>query len=422
MRQSSIASLGVCATCLSASAQPSLLILGENGPDTTHTYATAVSADGQVIAGFSIQQQGIRAFRWTASTGVVLLDAATPDPNEQGTPFALSADGAVVVGFRAIAGFPVGVAWDSAGAVTELGTLGLDPDSNLNYSSVNACTPAADVLVGITSSPQGQEAFRWTKQDGLVGLGGLSDTPPFRSDAFGVGSDGNTIVGDSLNSENKTRLFRWDSILGMQALSSGGFDELSVNDASPDARAMTGGARTGPDQAASPFVWHESTGVTPIPMPSGAATAFGFAVNNDGHRVTGRYEPADTPPGTSGFIWTPDSGSVDLNAYCIDTLGIDPGDWILYPEDTDASGGVVVGAARLHTNGSQFALAEAAFVLDLGLPCSADLTADGNTNFFDLIEFLDRYTNADPRADLDENGLFNFFDVSAYLGEFSACS
>ncbi len=53
--------------------------------------------------------------------------------------------------------------------------------------------------------------------------------------------------------------------------------------------------------------------------------------------------------------------------------------------------------------------------------CTADLTGDGVLNFFDIADFLDLFTNHDPRADLaPPTGAWDFFDISAYLAAFSA--
>lgn len=52
--------------------------------------------------------------------------------------------------------------------------------------------------------------------------------------------------------------------------------------------------------------------------------------------------------------------------------------------------------------------------------CPADLTGDGNLDFFDVSAFLGAYSAMDPAADFDGNGAFDFFDVSAFLGAFSA--
>ena len=50
-------------------------------------------------------------------------------------------------------------------------------------------------------------------------------------------------------------------------------------------------------------------------------------------------------------------------------------------------------------------------------PCPADLTGDGNLNFFDVSEFLVN------QPDYNSDGVFNFFDVAAFISDFSAgCS
>jgi len=58
----------------------------------------------------------------------------------------------------------------------------------------------------------------------------------------------------------------------------------------------------------------------------------------------------------------------------------------------------------------------------LGGPgCSpADLTGDGQLNFFDVSAFLSAFASNDPQADFTDDGEFNFFDVSAFLQAFAA--
>ena len=52
--------------------------------------------------------------------------------------------------------------------------------------------------------------------------------------------------------------------------------------------------------------------------------------------------------------------------------------------------------------------------------CPADLTNDGELNFFDVSAFLNAFAAGDPAADFTGDGLFNFFDVSAFLNAFAA--
>ena len=52
--------------------------------------------------------------------------------------------------------------------------------------------------------------------------------------------------------------------------------------------------------------------------------------------------------------------------------------------------------------------------------CPADLTGEGELNFFDISTFLSAFDNQEPAADFDMNGEFNFFDVSSFLAAFNA--
>jgi hypothetical protein len=64
---------------------------------------------------------------------------------------------------------------------------------------------------------------------------------------------------------------------------------------------------------------------------------------------------------------------------------------------------------------------EVTLVIDEGpASCSADLTGDGNLNFFDVSEFLTAYQAMDPVADFNDDGEFSFFDVSTFLNAFNA--
>jgi len=51
--------------------------------------------------------------------------------------------------------------------------------------------------------------------------------------------------------------------------------------------------------------------------------------------------------------------------------------------------------------------------------CPADLTGDGELNFFDISAFLGAFNANDPIADINGDGEFNFFDVSGYINLFN---
>jgi len=52
--------------------------------------------------------------------------------------------------------------------------------------------------------------------------------------------------------------------------------------------------------------------------------------------------------------------------------------------------------------------------------CPADLSGDGELNFFDVSAFLELFAEQSPEADFNGDTRFNFFDVSAFLEEFAA--
>ena len=59
-------------------------------------------------------------------------------------------------------------------------------------------------------------------------------------------------------------------------------------------------------------------------------------------------------------------------------------------------------------------------VVSGAVACPADLTGEGDLNFFDVSAFLSAFAAMDPIADFTDDGLFNFFDVSAFLSAFAA--
>jgi hypothetical protein len=47
--------------------------------------------------------------------------------------------------------------------------------------------------------------------------------------------------------------------------------------------------------------------------------------------------------------------------------------------------------------------------------CPADLTGDGELDFFDVTAFLQAYMSLDPSVDFNDDGSLDFYDVSAFL-------
>jgi uncharacterized membrane protein len=73
------------------------------------------------------------------------------------------------------------------------------------------------VIVGASNSELGWQAFRWTRETGMVGLGflpyGFPNTTP-----RAVSADGSIIVGDGSGATG-TEAFAWDEAHGVRAIS-----------------------------------------------------------------------------------------------------------------------------------------------------------------------------------------------------------
>ena len=55
-----------------------------------------------------------------------------------------------------------------------------------------------------------------------------------------------------------------------------------------------------------------------------------------------------------------------------------------------------------------------------GVPCPADFNADGITDFFDYLDFVDTFASNSPAADFNEDGIVDFFDYLDFVDAFAA--
>ncbi len=189
--------------------------------------AFGVSADGRVVVG---ERSG--AARWVDGT-VQVLSARTAR--------AASFDGAVVVGILApVSNQLRAFRWTAQTGVQNLGTLPGGGNSLALAVSWDGAT-----VVGRAFNAQNQlRAFRWTAQTGMQEL----DTLGGDSTAWGVSADGSIVVGESQRTDLQSyRACRWTPEAGVQdlnevyaALLSEGSFLLTAQAVSPDGRYIVG--------------------------------------------------------------------------------------------------------------------------------------------------------------------------------------
>ncbi len=242
----------------------------------------------------------------------------------------VSADGSVVVGWsRLELGHREAFRWTAQDGMVGLGAL---PGDEHQESVANAISADGSVVVGWSESDLWpRQAFRWTAEGGMVGLGDLPGGSG-SSNAHDVSADGSVVVGNG----SKTG-FRWtadDGMEGIEGLPTGeGVEDGSyVTAISADGSVVVGGVSFG-FFGTQPFRWTIDEGLT---MLGNSDRGQAHDVSADGSIVVG-YARFDQ--GEGAFLWTAEAGMVELG----DLAG---GEFSLTPQGISADGSVIVGEAH----------------------------------------------------------------------------
>jgi probable HAF family extracellular repeat protein len=173
--------------------------------------ALGVSAGGQVVVGQSQRSWPLtRAFRWTAETGLTDL-GDLPGGDDFSLATAVSSDGNVIAGASRSAAGEEAMIWTPATGMIGLGDL---PGGGVS-SRARAVSADGNVVVGMGVSAKGFEAFRWTRAGGMIGMGSL-DPNDFASMANAVSGDGNVVVGTGSGAADfNGEAFVWFPATGM---------------------------------------------------------------------------------------------------------------------------------------------------------------------------------------------------------------
>jgi probable HAF family extracellular repeat protein len=180
--------------------------------------ATDVSADGSIIVGYGVglsnNVNATEAFRYTASVGVLGL-GDLPGGSFFSIALGVSDDGSRIVGRGSNNINTEAFLWTQANGMIGLGYISGGGLLRAARSQAAGISSNGSVIVGYSTSPRsgvdGFEAFRWTQETGMIGLGFLG-TNNITSSAEAVSADGSVIVGTS------GQAFIWDSANGMRNL------------------------------------------------------------------------------------------------------------------------------------------------------------------------------------------------------------
>jgi len=337
-----LAALASTAAIASAAPTPSFMGLGTTSTCRFPTLATDVSADGSVVVGRCQNNTGngqFIAFRWTEATGLVTLGDFDGGGFDSAA-IATSADGSIVVGHgnsTQSGGNDEAFRWTDSTGLVSLGDL----PGGIYFSSAGDISADGAVIVGSSASGlPGGEAFRWTAQGGMMGLGAA------RSSANGVSADGGVIVGDV---GSVVRPYRWTAQSGLVnlGLPPGGATQATAKDVSGDGNTIIGyGIKPNGDLQA--YRWREEIGFQNLGMIPGDFTSVAWGTSGDGTRIVG-YSEGSGP--AKAVIWDGANGLRNLRQWLVNDFGLSLTGWQLVDAFAISSDGNTIVGVGINPQG-----------------------------------------------------------------------
>jgi len=172
----------------------------------TRSGVNALSGTGAVGAGYVVHGRGEapRAAIWDSNRSEIFIDSPGVIPNSDSR--GISADGTVVVGQAVFSDMIRAFRWTAATGMQNIGS----PDFGGPLSHADAITSDGSVIVGAAGASGQLEAARWTAA-GYQNLGSLPGA--VGSTAYAVSADGDTVVGAS-----NGHAFIWRQGIGIEDL------------------------------------------------------------------------------------------------------------------------------------------------------------------------------------------------------------
>jgi probable HAF family extracellular repeat protein len=297
-----------------ACAEPGFWMVGMPPGGQNGGGVRALSADGSVAVGANIVMPVSVSFRWTREGGRNDFGAVAGSSN---SALGISGDGTIIVGAEAILN----------GQSHTYRRVGSGPFEDLgyvpNYARGRASGVSRDGSIVVGTNERGQfsnvdgQAFRWTPQTGVVGLGFLRTQGTY-SEALAISQDGTTIVGNSqsFGSGGPMEAYYWREGVGMQALPglpNAPFVWTRAYATNADGRFVVGSA-TATTFTSHAMRWATGEGFVDLGTYPGYRTAEAVGVSDNGRTIVGGLDSSSTLPATP-FVWTEGVGMELMSAF-----------------------------------------------------------------------------------------------------------
>lgn len=276
-------------------------IVGLKDPSlpSNYSFARSVSDDGSIVAG----ETNARVTRWTISSGDSTAVVLSDNASVWGTTD-LSADGSVIVGWSSTPSTDSAWRWTPARGVDFLGTLPMLPGQSGNsYSRAAAVSSDGRTIVGQSNG----QAFRWAG-GGMVSLGqGLAED---------ISDNGIIAGGKALPLYGAGQAALWlpqgDQVYLGSLAGEGHFSRATG--ISDDGNTVVGLSAT--NQWPQAFRWTSTEGMVSLGRFAYETWGSALDVSHDGSRIVGYAEGAPITGYQTRLratVWSPESGWQDLN-------------------------------------------------------------------------------------------------------------
>ena len=285
-------------------------------PSGANTTAIAVSTDGSVVVGNVINQASGGPFRWTQSSGpVLLLDSAGHILGDTYLATDVSGDGFTIVGSDTSTD---GQAFRWAGGVAAtIPELGSPITSTASSVSANGSIIAGDI------STSSQSGGYWLSGSNLEIIS--APNPNQTVAVTAMSADGSVVAGNLGGGSGTSIAFQWNSGSGSltQLPGNSGLNSQATA-VSPDGSVVVGGKVVSSNGPTVPFEWTNGM-VTTLALPAGFVYGTATGVSNDGGPFVGYMAATNNDfynNKTVAFIWTQSGGIQDLEQVLSNSDGL----------------------------------------------------------------------------------------------------
>jgi probable HAF family extracellular repeat protein len=324
------------------SPSPHFCGVGDLPGGSFYSAASGVSADGSVVVGYSNSAAGMEAFRWTSGHGITGLKFSHAS--------AVSDDGSVVVGHATTGSRTEPVRWTALD-----GAQVADTWPELNDTSACDVSASGDVIVGFASSAgpgadRREMAFLWSAQRGFARLK-HSEEENVSSEARAVSSDGKVVAGAVRLESGHSEAFRWSRQSGLVRLGFlPGHTTSVAHGISADGSVVVG--KSGNYIHSEAFRWTEQSGMVGLgSLRDRPGDGAAFDVSADGSVIVGFSTGA---AGWEAFIWDLDHGMRSMREVLERDykLGVQVLGWNLRSASTVSDDGTTVAGSGLNPHGN----------------------------------------------------------------------